>query len=120
MTTATATAYTPPASLAAAKIGDILVSVWGYSMTIVDYYQIVGRRGRTIFQIRKLQNEQVSGDPGWHGLVAPRPGAFDDNRGHMIEARMTRDGRAVSIPGFSGRQQAELWDGRNRYFNSAD
>ena len=102
-------------------IGDVLVARWGHSMIIVQFFEIVGRRGSTIYQLRELKREQVSGDPGWNGRVIPKPGDYiDPSPDGMFEARASRKAPgSVTIAAYSD-VTASPWDGQPKYFDSAD
>lgn len=99
------------------EVGHILTSTWGYSMTLVDFYEVVGKRGKTIVQLREVKSVVVSGEAGYQGNVIPAPGEY---AGDMIERRVL--GR-VGDPGVKisdGQGRATLWDGKPKYFNRMD
>lgn len=52
------------------KVGHILRASWGYSMSINDFYHVVGKRGKTILVVEKLQNKKLSGG-GFSGQEVP-------------------------------------------------
>lgn len=60
--------------------GDIFVSSWGYSMTLVDFYQVtkVSKTGKSV-NVRKLASKVVSGNidspQGWY--VTPIKDRFE-------------------------------------------
>lgn len=56
------------------KVGDILSSTWGYSMQIVDYYQVIAVTPKMI-TVKKIAGKIVSGD-GMRGESVPVPNAF--------------------------------------------
>jgi len=115
----TTTTKTP--ALKDCKVGDVLVANWGYSMIIVQFFEIVGRRGSTIFQLRELKRQQISGDPGWNGRVTPRAGDYmDPSPAGLLEARISRKSPdAVRTPGPVS-VLARAWNGQPQYFDSAD
>lgn len=41
------------------KIGDIYVASWGYEQTNLDFYQVVGKKGKCTFELREIKTEQV-------------------------------------------------------------
>lgn len=59
--------------------GDIFVSSWGYSMTLVDFYQVtkVSKTGKSV-SVRRLASKVVSGniDSPQGGYVIPDQGPF--------------------------------------------
>lgn len=60
--------------------GDIFVSSWGYSMTLVDFYQVtkVSKTGKSV-NVRKLASKVVSGniDSPQGGYVTPIKDRFE-------------------------------------------
>lgn len=42
------------------QIGDIFVSQWGYSMTLVDFYQVIDKVGKSTLVLREIQQERIS------------------------------------------------------------
>lgn len=66
-------------------VGDVFVSVWGYSMTLVDFYQVtkVSKTGKSV-NVRKLAYKVVDGatcsPAGW--ACGSRQGLF---RGGGVE-----------------------------------
>lgn len=56
------------------KVGDILSSTWGYSMQIVDFYQVVAVTPKMI-TVKEISGRIVSGD-GMRGESVPVPNAF--------------------------------------------
>lgn len=56
------------------KVGDILSSTWGYSMQIVDYYQVIAVTPKMI-TVREIAGKIVSGD-GMRGESVPLPNVF--------------------------------------------
>lgn len=56
------------------KVGDILSSTWGYSMVIVDYYQVVAVTAKMI-TVRKIASKNVDGD-SMRGSSVPVLNAF--------------------------------------------
>ena len=43
------------------KVGHILRSSWGYSMTFNEFYHVVGKRGKTILIVDRLRNKKIDG-----------------------------------------------------------
>lgn len=78
-------------------VGDIFVSSWGYSMTLVDFYQVtkVSKTGKSV-NVRKLARKVVDGaiSSPQGGRVAPRQGLF---RGGGAEEQ-ARQGRLWREP----------------------
>lgn len=77
-------------------VGDVLVAVWGYEQTNIDYYQVTGLIGKTMVEVRKIHGKQVD-DPDAHwmtGKCTPDVGNFDTRKEPM--RRVAKDG-AVKI-----------------------
>jgi hypothetical protein len=53
------------------KVGDILVSVFSYTMTIVEFFKIVKKSGKKTFYLQPIAREVVSGD-NMRGKCAPK------------------------------------------------
>ena len=60
-------------------VGDVFISVWGYSMTLVDFYQVtkVSKTGKSV-NVRKLAHKVVDGaiSSPQGGRVAPVKDCF--------------------------------------------
>lgn len=65
------------AFVAAAQIGDVFYSSWGYDQTNVDFYEVVRKTDKTVF-VREIEGQILSGG-GWAGLCEPNRGAFREN-----------------------------------------
>ena len=96
------------------EVGDILVCSWGYSMTLVDFYQVVGTKGKYTVELRKIASEVTKGDAGYSGNCIGVKDAFVDDK---ILTKQCREG-TVKI---SSHQSARKWVGvREYYFNRMD
>ena len=93
------------------RAGDILVVIGGYSMVLVDYYQIMRATGKS-FIVRHLKDKIVSGS-GQRGESVPVEGEFEDNKD--IQVRINKYNE-VSIDG----HYASLWDGKPQAFDHMD
>jgi len=69
------------------KVGDVFCSSWGYSMTIVDFYQLVELKGKT-GTFRSIGDEVTEGSAGYTGRVKPTLGDFC---GNSFKARILGD-----------------------------
>lgn len=70
-------------------VGDVLVSVWGYDQTNVDYYQVTALIGSTMVEVREIASQsESSGD--MTGESVPAPGNFI---GKPIRARAQQGNR---------------------------
>ncbi|MDF1769851.1 hypothetical protein [Maricaulis sp.] len=99
------------------QVGHILSNTWGYSMTLVDFYEVVGLRGRTIVQLRELKSTVVSGDAGYQGTLMPCPGEY---AGEMFERRINGRTGHPGVKISDGQGSASLWDGKPKYYNRMD
>lgn len=95
-----------------AKVGDILVSSWGYNQTNVSFYQVIETRGKATVIVQKVEKEVVSSVRGAEYVVA-RPNRFI-RRETPIRKRVApaRDGYEIKI---SSSEYARLWDGKKLY-----
>jgi hypothetical protein len=93
-------------------IGDIYVASWGYSMTIVDAYQVVGKTAAMV-TLREIDMTTTSGDAGFTGEVRPIKDAFLNEK-----TMKKRIGEYIKIDSSAF---ARKWDGeRSYYFNRMD
>ena len=93
----------------APKVGDILVSSWGYDQTNIDFYQVVGVTKASV-KIREILKKRVGGSQT-QDMMAPEPGQFDP-QGKTLTKRFkphySGKGYTVKIESYSW---ASLWDG---------
>lgn len=93
------------------SVGDYLVSSWGYSMTIVDYYRVVSIKGLNL-QIESVGNNIVEGSGGYQGSCVPNT---KSKGGEVLKATVTPYGVKVKS------NYASKWDGvSSHYFNYMD
>ncbi len=96
------------------KVGDILVTSWGYSMTFVDFYEIVELTGKCSAMVRKLSQVEVSEDSnGWSGRVLAEKGHYVGEPFKVF--RITAD-NTCKIDG----HYAHKWTGQSMYWNRLD
>lgn len=92
------------------KVGDLLVSSWGYDQTNVDFYEVVALKGAKNVVLRTVAHD--SKETGFmSGTCTPRKGVFT---GEAFTARVSVGGRATVRRGGS----AGRWDGRECYWSS--
>jgi len=108
METITAAVTTP-------KVGDILVSSWGYDQTNVDFYKVTklspSGKSVTVVRIKSAITEKGS----MSGTSVPAvPHEVSDYKGEPMTKRvnLTENGYNVTLTNYSG---AYLWDGKPRY-----
>lgn len=96
------------------KIGDIFHCGWGYSMTLNDFYKVVGKSpsGKSI-KVRKLAKKHVESDGGWSGREVPIDDLFASDN---ITTHRVLDGH-IKMSSYSW---ARLWDGESKYYNHLD
>lgn len=93
------------------KVGNILVASWGYSMTLVDFYEVVAvtAHGATL---EMVGSTVVDGDAGYSGRVIANP---EQRTGKMTKVRVPADNSPKV-----GNTWARPWDGSSQYFNRVD
>ena len=94
------------------KPGTILVCEWGYSMNIVDFYKVIGTRGKATVILQKLYNKTTEGD-GWSGKCIPSNGP----KGDPIIARLSSKSNCIKL---SSCRYLQIWDGESAYYNHLD
>ena len=94
--------------MATVKPGTILTCSYGYSMTLVDFYEVTGKKGTTQLVVKKLGK---TGD-GMQGHTSAIPGTA---YGEPIKALVTKAGY-IKIEG----QFASVWDGRPKFYSHLD
>jgi hypothetical protein len=88
------------------KVGDILVSTWGYEQTNVNFYQVIDVRDKSVV-IREVGSKVSDTDRGAE-YVVPVPGSF------ISPPEMKRAVKGgVSVD--SSRGKASKWDGKPVY-----
>ena len=114
MTTATRTKTQPHTF----KVGDILYSSWGYSMTIVNWYQVIAVTPKMI-TVAEIESRLVDGD-GMRGTSKPLPLAFKRKHYDWDAVQFTRkvkDDRYIQI---NESETAQRWDGEPKYHDHWD
>ena len=96
------------------KVNDIWVCVWGYSMTLVDFYKVV-RVSQTNVWLAKMDNIQVEGDC-WSGLVIPNVEKVENK----IIRRKLLDFGSGACCRINDYDTAREWDRKPMYFNRMD
>lgn len=95
------------------KVGDILVSSWGYDQTNVDFYQVVSVPSAHFVEIRPIGGKTVedSGNGYDRGNCVADPDHFT---GPAFRKRASHSGTVV----IESYRSAYPWDGRPRYWSS--
>lgn len=95
------------------KEGTIFVCIWGYSMVIVDYYQVVKRTGKSVY-LRKL-NAKKQGDI--RGTITPIKDSFYDNE--VFRSIISGEEKNPHVK-IKNKGYAHLWDGKPDHYDESD
>jgi len=87
------------------KVGDILVSTWGYEQTNVDFYKVLSVNNLTV-TFQELQSQQKS-DGDMQGTAVPTQKLI----GAVRKGQMRNRGNATYIK-LNSYSFAHLWDGK--------
>jgi hypothetical protein len=100
------------AVLTAPKVGDILVSSWGYDQTNVDFYKVVGTTasGKSVKLIRIGQ--RIVEETGWAQETVVADPTFEVGDAFTRRFKPYGDGYSVKVRDYAW---ANLWDGRPRH-----
>ena len=93
--------------------GTILECTWGWSMTIVDFYRVVGRWGKAHVSLEKLEKKVVDGD-GMVGRCVPDCGKVID---HITNVFYSKKYKALKL---DKNRILSIWNGRPCYHNYFD
>ena len=86
------------------EVGHILMAMWGYEQTNVDFFQVTALVGSTMVELRPIRGN-TTGESGYmQGYTVPRADAFT---GDPIRRRVNGD--RVRIDDV---RSASIWDGR--------
>lgn len=115
---AVAAAGSEPVSKYGIKVGDILYDVWGYSMTIVEYYKVTKIVSPCRVEIVEIGAERISCDCGGGENLMPVP---EVERGEKIIKQVVanRHGSGWYIK-INDSVSLTPWDGRPKYQNTWD
>lgn len=100
------------------KVGDILSSTWGYSMTIVNYYQVTAVTPKMI-TVKEIASKLVSGNRTF-GTTVPIPNVFIKK---AYPWQLTEFKRKVLNGGYININKsacARRWSGEPLYHNHWD
>ena len=101
------------------EIGDIVYTYWGYSMTIIDYYEIIRKTGKG-FVLKGLKDKIVSGN-GQRGESVPIPKEYKKSKYNgnvefdILKARINKNGYLRA-----DNKSVYLWDGKPKSFDHMD
>ena len=110
------TAYSifPPSQAVASsrlpKIGDILVSCWGYEQTNASFYDVVGVTEKSV-ELCELNSKETATDGGMQGHAMPARESYYGDKFRKL-FRLTEGGYKVKINSYS---TAHIWGGEPVY-----
>ena len=98
--------------------GTIFSTSWGYDMTIVDFYQVVKRTGKSVY-VRPIAANKDGG--GWSGTTTAVKDSFTSATATRCLLKgnpkdKTNESVYINIDGHLGR----VWDGKPKYYNTMD
>lgn len=98
--------------------GTIFVASWGYDMTIVDYYQVVKRTGKSVY-VQRIAVSKTGG--GYSGEVSPVKDSFTSaTTSRCVLKGDPNDKTNQSISIMVDDHYAKVWDGKAKYYNTVD
>ena len=108
------------------KVGDILVSSWGYSMLIVQFYEVTKVTAKKVGLVELKTKEKPSGFLS--GTTVPVLGQYVEQNGgpnRVGDGRLFKvsDGGCVIIPDYPGSKShiyARKWDGKPKSYDYCD
>lgn len=95
------------------QIGDIFYRSFGYSVTFIDFFQVVGKKGSTKVLIRPINSETITDDGGYTGYKKAMKDSFisDD----IITTSVSESGLK-----FKGNYYHKTKEETTHYFNTMD
>jgi hypothetical protein len=90
--------------------GDICYTSWGYSMTLVDFYEVIATTPSSI-TLKELKTKVVKGS-AMQGYIMPVIGEYDSH-GETVKARKNKYGR-YKLKGKYG-ASVYKWDNKEKY-----
>ena len=99
-------------------VGDIFASSWGYSMTLNDFYQVVGKSGKSTLLLKKIAGRNIPcGGDGFSGHEEPVKDSFTHPSAPVIKKRYLKN----QYIKFASYKRATLHtEGHTYYFNTLD
>lgn len=99
--------YTPEVSKVSPKVGDILVSTWGYDQTNADFYKVL-KVSKAMVTITRLESNEVSEKGNW--MFGKATAMVNNERGPVENRRFksSADSYYIKINSYSS---AHPWDG---------
>ena len=100
------------------KVGDILSSTWGYSMQIVDYYQVIAVTPKMI-TVKQIAGKILDGD-GMRGTSVPLPNVFIKKAYDWDVTEFKRKVLSGGYININDSACARPWDGKPVYYDHWD
>jgi hypothetical protein len=102
---------------------NIVYCIWGYSMTIVEYFEIVKETPKTV--VLKKLNDSLTSDGFLSGRSIPLEGSYYKDRDGKYEEirayKRTYSNEETFISGKEGfNKYFHRWDGKPRSYNHCD
>jgi len=100
----------------------IVSCTWGYSMSIVEFFEIIKKTPKTVV-LRKLK--QTCNETGFlSGHAMPIEKVYENRDGKYEEVRAYKreySGRTTFISNKNGyKQYFDIWNGQPKYYNHCD
>lgn len=99
------------------RVGDLFAASFGYSMTCVDFYEVVATKGKATVILREIAKD---GGSGWSGYCKPCRGEYI---GDPVEKRIItrKDGSwTISAPDLANHHLTPTTDDAEHYYNHLD
>lgn len=93
------------------EVGDIMVCSWGYEQTNVDWYQVVGKKGKATVLLQRINGTREY-TQSMAGTSMPVKDSFVGEE--VLEKRVKSPYNAVKMSSYS---TAFKWDGSPRFFS---
>lgn len=94
--------------------GTILVGSWGYSMTIVDFFEVIGRSNSMLY-LKQVQKKVIKSDSYGSEDVMPTPGNYLDDKIYRVKIS---NRNSINSPLKHG--IITVWNGKPEYQNLND
>ena len=99
------------------ELGTIVSENCGYSAHFVHFYEVVGKRGTTILELREL-NQSLNAKDCMVGYASPVKGEYRSEE--VITVRFGKyDGETFGIKDNYG-SRCKVWDGEAKHYDHAD
>lgn len=100
------------------KVGDIYYTSWGYDMTIINFFQVIGVTAKRA-KLKEIGSKIVEGSAGYSGKVIPVKDSFKENAKIITTGTISVDGKSTNLKNCDGHMGYEYED-RPLYFNHMD